>query len=1032
MKNTWIFGASDFIGNPKWLYQYINQFRNDIEIWWIADNKNRLQEIKKANPEINIVLRDSTQASRLYKTASVYVEDQFREYYPEELNENIVFLNLWHGVGLKKIEMNSPFNGTLSTRIMKKYIKYTDIFSRRTLFLSTSEEMDKHFADNVMVPEERFIKGGYPRVELNKIVNSNAVDLRQAAGVSSDTKVVMFAPTYRDAGITGSFDMLIPDMNAVYDALEASNSMLIINLHPKMRTDGTYQQILKEFVDKPRTVFIENGQDIYELFNQIDYTIIDYSSIFYDLMASGQDHFVRYTPDFEEYLSYQPLMERYYDETYGEVVNDFETLLQILRSPNMDAMLDTAARNRIQEYFFSHANGRDGIDAMIDFVLQYKLPANEGLPTLHSYDIFDTLIKRTVGVPEGIFFYVQEQLRESGLNFPRYVIDNYPEVRHQAEFDARDYKRKTQFERESDVIEIEFMDIFNRMAEIHSLNQEQVNFLAEKEKEIEIKNADPIDWRIEQIEEQLANGDEVVLISDMYLPYETVKAMLHHADARLDKLPLYLSTDVGYQKTTLLLFKYVFFNMRYHFEHWVHYGDNPRADKRAPKRLGIETVNHKLMGFNDYEQSLVEKVRSYESYLVANIFRKDRRSKTYVDANTQVRAERYFAKGYTGLYLVPYVDWAIRRAINDNVDTMYFISRDGVFLKELADAIIDEQGLSMKTKLIYGSRKAWRIPGYVHEVDDAAFSVFGLFQSSVKKYEDILRTGILTDDEFDEFFPMLGDLKVKQTPYTGRDRDRIRSAAKNSKGYREHLVKIGAERRELVRDYLKSEINFDEKFVFVEFWGRGYTQDSLTNLLEDAAGREIPTEFYYARSIYGTTGHSIRTRFTSDAASLTFIESIFARVPMNSLTEYERTADGKVVPVIEDRPNKFARKFSKHTVSFAKRYARLEVKNRILLDRELFDFAINYFHENPDDENIIRVFAPLEDNIALDGTPEQYAPLIRAKSALFKPIKELKRGTRSFDMSVARSSKKVQFIIERKIEFAAWQRKRKRLKDKKN
>lgn len=1026
MSVVWLFGASDFIGNPKWLYQYINHFRNDIETWWVADNEGALKRIKVAQPDIKIVLRDSAQAKRLFKTANVYVEDQFREFYPADLNEDVIFLNLWHGVGLKKIELNSPFNGRLSTNIMKKYLKYVDIYSRRTLFLSTSEEMDRHFADNVMVPESRFIRGGYPRVELNQLVKTTAPDLRERAGLGAEAKIAMFAPTYRDSGVAGSFDMLMPNMDALYDALEASNTILIVNLHPKMRGDKNYQQILEKFADQPRLVFIENGQDIYEYFNQIDYTIIDYSSIFYDLMASGQDHFVRYTPDFDEYLSYQPLMENYYAETYGQVINDFEGLLATLRNPDMNAMLDVTERDRIQQYFFSYSAGQKGIDDMIDTVLAYNAPVEETLPTLHSYDIFDTLIKRTVGMPEGIFFYVQEQMRKSDLDFPRYVLDNYPEVRHQAEFDARDYKRKTQFERESDVIELEFMEIFERMSEIYPMTQEQLDFLATTEKQIEIENADPIEWRIEQIEEQLAAGDDVILISDMYLPKETVQAMLHHADPRLDKLPIFVSSEIGYQKTTLLLFKYVFFNMRYHYAEWLHYGDNPRADKMAPKRLGITPINHKFMGFNDYEEALVEKVRTYDSYLVANVLRKTRRSKAYVAANEKGKNERYYMNGFTGLYLVTYADWALNRALADGVDTMYFISRDGVFLKELVDELIKTRGIAMKTKLIYGSRKAWRIPGFVKSVDEAAFTTFGLFQVSVTEYADILRNGAINDEEFDQFFPMLSDLKIKKTPFTGGDRDRIRVAAQNSTAYRQHLVNVGAQRRELVREYLQDEINFNEKFVFVEFWGRGYTQDSLTNLLEDAAGRPIPTEFYYARSIYGTTGNSIRTRFTTDTASLTFIESIFARVPMNSLTEYRRNAAGKVEPVIEDRPNKFAKQFSKWTVSFARKYAQLDVKNRDALDRGLFNFAVNYFYETPDDERILGVFAGLKDSIALDGTPVAFAPTIRAKDALFKPIKEIKKTTKSFDMSVARSSAKAQFVIEKRLAFAKWQRKRKR------
>mgnify|MGYP006195248143 CR=1 FL=1 len=40
-------------------------------------------------------------------------------------------------------------------------------------------------------------------------------------------------------------------------------------------------------------------------------------------------------------------------------------------------------------------------------------------------------------------------------------------------------------------------------------------------------------------------------------------------------------------------------------------------------------------------------------------------------------------------------------------------------------------------------------------------------------------------------------------------------------------------------DYLRQEIDFDEPHAFVEYWGRGYTQDCLTRLAALAAERML-------------------------------------------------------------------------------------------------------------------------------------------------------------------------------------------------
>ena len=45
----------------------------------------------------------------------------------------------------------------------------------------------------------------------------------------------------------------------------------------------------------------------------------------------------------------------------------------------------------------------------------------------------------------------------------------------------------------------------------------------------------------------LDSYQDVILISDMYLPKEVILEMLYQVDPRLTELPLYLSSDIGNQ-----------------------------------------------------------------------------------------------------------------------------------------------------------------------------------------------------------------------------------------------------------------------------------------------------------------------------------------------------------------------------------------------------------------------------------------------------------------------------------------------------
>ena len=58
-----------------------------------------------------------------------------------------------------------------------------------------------------------------------------------------------------------------------------------------------------------------------------------------------------------------------------------------------------------------------------------------------------------------------------------------------------------------------------------------------------------------------------------------------------------------------------------------------------------------------------------------------------------------FAYKYASLYFVPYVHWAVHDALKRGYKTLYFISRDGYYLKLMADAVIESKGSSAAHKV---------------------------------------------------------------------------------------------------------------------------------------------------------------------------------------------------------------------------------------------------------------------------------------------------------------------------------------------
>ncbi|MED4993392.1 CDP-glycerol glycerophosphotransferase family protein [Bacillus safensis] len=995
-KKIWIFNATNsFIGNPKWLFIYVNKYRPDITAYWMCDDEEVINRIR--NLGYNAELYSSKKADKIKQQAGVFVVHQVKEHIPVLFKDEVVILNLWHGVGCKSIErkVNSV---QLKERIYKKYIKYNSIFKNNQLFLVTSPLMEKHFKEQVGIDDDKIIRAGYPAVTYKESFSSYNHDILKEKGLPEDTKIALYAPTFRDGSTTAFFGKSIPDMDKLVKTLKENNMLMIFKMHYLVNNDYQYNLLKEKYKDCPHLLFWNEDNDIYEIFNKIDIAIMDYSSIFYDLLAAGVKHFTRYIFDYDEYNNLRDFVFDYKEMTFGQITNNFEELLEYLSS--YEDKVEEDRREEIYDLFWEYTND-NSFEEIIEKTLKFS-PEKRDFPTLYSFDLFDTLIQRKTLEPVGIFFYVGEAAKYSRLKFPSYLVENYPRVRAQAESYVRDYYRKSLIIREDDRLEIFFDDIMRRLQDLYHLTDQQVEFLKAEEFKAEIENIEPMKDRVEYVAELVNQGNDVVLISDMYLPKEVILEMLKNADERLAELPLFLSSDYGDQKTTRKLYLRVFEEMNYNYSKWVHYGDNQAADLKAAKSLNIQAVHHHMTKFNAYEKQLVNRTRTYDSYLASNLLARFR--------ETNNDATSYYAYSYVSMYFVPYIHWAIKHAMRKGIDTLYFISRDGYYLKLVADSIIETNKYDIKTKYIYGSRKAWRIPSFIDKVDEEFYSVFGNFEG-MADFGSVLDALSMNESKFDEIFPELSHLKTINK-IDKNTKEAIKTTAKNSLKYEEYLLNKAKEDREIITKYLKQEIDFSERFAFVEYWGRGYTQDCLDRLLNDAYGSKIETIFYYARSIYPTTGTSVRYNYTSKMTSLIFIESIFANIPYQSITGYYEK-DGIIKPVIKSRTyeTKLHDAIKEHTVEFIKHFYSLPLTDEDNIERSLYDYAVDYFRVHPTDHYILNVFAPLKDSVRLYEPEVEYAPEITLKKVMPKLVgKPIDLETKNMRMSLARSSKGIKFL----------------------
>jgi len=298
-----------------------------------------------------------------------------------------------------------------------------------------------------------------------------------------------------------------------------------------------------------------------------------------------------------------------------------------------------------------------------------------------SFDIFDTLIKRNVCIPEDVFDIVQEQFEK---NNSKKLGISFKEERKKAEEKAR---------LSSNLEEISLELIYTFFT--NKVTQKEKNILKELEIQIEEKVC-TTNYPIYNLYQRcLKEGKRIILVSDMYLPQRTIEKILENC-GYIEYEKLYLSSTIGLQKITTNLFKFVINDMKVSKKEVVHIGDSKRADFIACMKVGIKSIlcNRKIVntcyvGINDIYQS-------------------DRNPYMYIN-NTLPRYKNeshMFRWGYEayGPLLLGFCQWIHKMLRDKKIETAFFLARDMYLVVDIYKKLYPNENI----KYLEISRKSLR------------------------------------------------------------------------------------------------------------------------------------------------------------------------------------------------------------------------------------------------------------------------------------------------------------------------------------
>lgn len=294
------FAGNGALCNPRAIFDALldmSDMRQMHHVWCFANLtvKREFDARFATHPRVRSVLIGSAEYYKLLSTAKYLVNNQT---FPADFTKrpDQVYLNTWHGAPLKTMGYDSPeapfgIRNTVRNFLCADYLLAPSEYTTRTLY-----EQGYRLRG---IYRGTIIEEGYPRIDaqFQSEETQRAVrDELRAAGVEvPDGKIVLFAPTWRGTSF----------FNPVYDAdaLRADVAALAEHLG-----DGytvllkVHQQIFRAVSEHGslRGRLVPNSMPTNRLLGAVDVLVTDYSSIFFDFLATGRP-VLFYVPDAHSY-----------------------------------------------------------------------------------------------------------------------------------------------------------------------------------------------------------------------------------------------------------------------------------------------------------------------------------------------------------------------------------------------------------------------------------------------------------------------------------------------------------------------------------------------------------------------------------------------------------------------------------------------------------------------------------------------------------------------------------------------------------
>ena len=327
--------------------------------------------------------------------------------------------------------------------------------------------------------------------------------------------------------------------------------------------------------------------------------------------------------------------------------------------------------------------------------------------------------------------------------------------------------------------------------------------------------------------------NHMIFASDFYMPNQFLKKILRKNEVLRYFTKGYVSCDLIKNKRSGKMYEYILNDFQIQPDQMFHIGDNKLADVDMPLKQGIKTFfyqdSQETSLHKWFDRAFQEKLNGESTLHGERILALSYLTAKRLKLNSKERIGAKIAPVAIG-----YILFIIEEAKRKKVDTIYFFSREGIFLKELYDLVVEADPYYCKyprSKLLEVSRLATFAPS-LQKVDPK--NLMRLWnQYSIQSPKAFCASLNIDNHESKKLFETFGFDYGEEIKYPWKNDTFTKLIASSS--FQKIVQKyILLQRKNLIK-YLKQQgLNKDQSIsMIVDLGWRGTIQDNISMLVDE-------------------------------------------------------------------------------------------------------------------------------------------------------------------------------------------------------